>query len=849
MMLLSQALRDRLLSGRDWADQFGQIATLLKTAAAPEPPGPPTPIVPAGPEPLEEQLSRVGLESPDRVEGLARGALRGGHSEDALLDWALERCDDPVHHDSAAAAATAVIRDRGYRPLLALADREPGPGVRAGPTGPGLHPDLFVVPREAFLLAAGTKRRFAHDYPYLDRALGALPFDHAALFRPETVVALAHERSFLTMLGQATDDEFENSILPLSRVPGLNVLVLAGLLVQELLDPMEVLSWIGADIHNLPRSPRANRPEDIQQLHEPGTVVHHRPVKYMIFSDVHRDAPQDLTFRIGHFSDNEDMFLRALEWCDTNGYTVLEHGDCEELWYVPTFDPAQRQPKLDRLIDIVQLHAAVYAKLADLEARGRYYRCIGNHDSYLWEDPAIVAWRAANPFPAIHGGFIIPQCKTMDDILQPHLGLNPDNYHTRADMLTMHGHQFDFWNCDEHNRLGKFITNAVAVPPDAFDNVVYDYYGIDYLGHPLIKFWDVLTSVPPWYEWPPEDVAREWAQQIENRLYSDNLTQDSIIFSETFAALMGYLMRSGPLSPLNFSVMLCIGHTHNPQCRPWIPFFERFNPWRDDELFGIPVYRNLFALKTRYLSSGTTAWWQHIVWAIEITEQGQPRMVYWSEEDTEPIYMEWELQNTNPLPDPPFSELIAWAKQYLDTDVSAGLDAAFNAPPPQPIAPGGDAAPQLGPAPDLSTLSALLGIAGRPDRPTGLALPPLSAAAMGALSQVGTESELATAGLLLAARRDAISNGGRPTTAPGSAPAEPAVPRPATATSLDLWPLLLTGRPAAARVPSLDLGALLRGQLRSFAPRHAAGGRSAPPVQVRPGLRLRVPGQSRAAPR
>lgn len=846
-MPLSQALRDRFLGGRDWADQFGQIATLLKTAAAPGPPSPPTPIVPTGPEPLAEQLTRVSLESPDRVEGLARGALRGGHSEAALLDWALARCDDPVHADSAAAAATAVIRDRGYRPLLALADRAPGPGVRAGPTGPGLHPDLFVVPREAFLLAAGTKRRFAHDYPYLDRALGALPFDHAGLFRPETVVALAHERSFLTMLGQATDDEFENTILPLSRVPGLNVLVLAGLLVQELLDPMEVLSWIGADIHNLPRSPMANRPEDIHQLHEPGTMVHHQPVKYMIFSDVHRDAPQDLTFRIGHFSDNQDMFLRALEWCDDNGYTVLEHGDCEELWYVPTFDPAQRQPKLDRLIDIVQLHAAVYAKLADLGARGRYYRCIGNHDSYLWEDPAIVAWRAANPFPAVHGGFIIPQCKTMDDILQPHLGLNPDNYHTRADMLTMHGHQFDFWNCDEHNRLGKFITNAVAVPPDALDNVIYDYYGIDYLGHPLIKFWDVLTPLDPWNNWPPEDVAREWAEQIENRLYSDNLTKDSIIFSETFAALMGYLMRSGPLSPLNFSVMLCIGHTHNPQCRPWIPFFERFNPWRDDELFGIPVYRNLFALKTRYLSSGTTAWWQHIVWAIEITEQGQPRMVYWSEEDSEPVYMEWELQNVNPLPDPPFGELIAWAKQYLDTDVSAGLDAAFNVPPPQPIAPGGDAATQLAPAPDLSTLSALLGIAGRPDQPTPLALPPLSATAMGALSQAGAESELATAGLLLAARHDAISTSVRP---PAGVSAQPggAGRSPASATSLDLWPLLLTGRPAAARVPSLDLGALLRGQLRPLAPRRAADGRSPLPPRARGGLRMTIPGQGRRTP-
>jgi hypothetical protein len=211
--------------------------------------------------------------------------------------------------------------------------------------------------------------------------------------------------------------------------------------------------------------------------------------------------------------------------------------------------------------------------------------------------------------------------------------------------------------------------------------------------------------------------------------------------------------------------------------------------------------------------------------------------------------MEWELQNTNPLPDPPFGELIAWAKQYLDTDVSAGLDSAFNAPPPQPVAPGGDAAPQLAPAPDLSTLSALLGIAGRPDRPTPLALPPLSAAAMGALSQVGAESELATAGLLLAARHDAIANGGRPAAAPGSAPAGPAVSRPASATSLDLWPLLLTGRPVAARVPSLDLGALLRGQLRPFAPRRAAnGGRPALPPRARRGLRLHVPGQGWTAP-
>ena len=178
-------------------------------------------------------------------------------------------------------------------------------------------------------------------------------------------------------------------------------------------------------------------------------------------------------------------------------------------------------------------------------------------------------------------------------------------------------------------------------------------------------------------------MAREWAQPIENRLYSEDLTKDSILFSETFAALMGYLMRSGR-SPLNFSVMLCIGHTHNPQCRPWIPFFERFNPWQDDELFGVPVYRNLFALKTRYLSSGTTAWWQHVVWAIEITEQGQPRMVYWSEGDTEPIYMEWELQNTNP---PLIRHLASSSRgrSSTSTPTSAGLDAALIPRRPSPL--------------------------------------------------------------------------------------------------------------------------------------------------------------------
>jgi hypothetical protein len=654
-------------------------------------------------------------------------------------------------------------------------------------------------------------------------------------------LALADEQALTSALGRATKEEFESSILPLSRVPGVNVLVLAGLLLQELLGQMEVYTWIGGDINNLPRTSMADRPEDFHVLPSPGSTVNGMPTKYMIFSDVHRDAPQDIEFRVGHFSDNEDLFLRVLDWCDTNGYTVVENGDCEELWYVPTFEPSRRQSKLARLQAIVALHGPVYAKLSSLAARGRYHRCIGNHDSYEWEDSDVVAWRAANPFPSVHGGFIIPDCKTMDDFL-PHLGLDPDSYAQLADMLMMHGHQFDFWNCDEHNRLGKFITNAVGVPPDAFDDVVYDYRGVDRLGHPLVEFWDVLAPLDPWNNWPPEETARQWAEELENRRFSEILTKDSIIFSETTAALIAYLLRSGPMELQNYSVLLCLGHTHNPVCRPWIPFLERFNPWRDETLFGIPVYQNLFALKSRYMSTGPTGWWQHIVWAIEITEAGQPRMLYWAEEDTEPVYMDWELQDAGSLPSPPFAALLAWARQYLETDVRAGLDAAAAAGTAlQPVLSVGGQ--PLGQGPDMSTLATLLSNVARQSGQTRPGVPLVSAAALGALSRAGVGSQLETAGRLLAARHDPVFGGVRqPSDTRSGFPGSWGLPNQA---GLEMQPLLLSGCTPSDQVPSLDLDAVLRGLFPSFWATAPPAFR--PPLSEDAGLRVSVPGHSPAS--
>jgi hypothetical protein len=416
----------------------------------------------------------------------------------------------------------------------------------------------------------------------------------------------------------------------------------------------------------------------------------------------------------------------------------------------------------------------------------------------------------------------------MDDIW-PHLGLDPDRYTRRADMLVTHGHQFDFWNCDEHNRLGKFITNAIGVPADAFDDVVYDFRGVDRLGHPLLEFWDVMAPLTPWNNWPPEDVAREWAEALEYRPLAANLTQDSIAYSETFAAVMGLLMRSGPISLESFFPLLCIGHTHNPQSRPWIPYLERFNPWREREVLGEPVFENLFAFKTRYINSGTVGWWEHVVWAIEVTEEGQPRLVYWAEEDSEPVVMDWELSDHGALPREPFAGLLRWAQTYLDEDVAAGLDAAMEAllagdgggtPPEAAGDPGAFWADE---GPGVSTLFDAMARATQGAGALRPRLPLSTAAALSSLGAAGAgpRDQLSLAGLALAARQFPALRGADPRDWPlkiavtGRRP--PALPASA-ALNQQLWPELATGAPASDGAPSMDLASLVRGLFWSFTP-------------------------------
>src|SRR5436190_7379697 len=361
-----------------------EIVALVESGLRSGPRTPPPPRRPPEGQPLGYTLADAAIASLDMVESYARGAIGAGHRDDEMLAWAAARADHPTEAPAAAAAAAGILRERGYAPLVKWASAaDNAPAVRAVTPPAGIHADLFAVPRRPYLLGQAIRRKFAHDYPYTAPALEPLtPLggDRTA-FRPELVPALSQEVELQQYMLQMTPQEYEDVILPLSRVPGLNALVLAALLLDEILDPMEILNWIGANIYQLPRAGTPDRPEDIMTLDEPGKP-NGRPggVKYMLFSDIHRDGQQDQTFRIEHFARNEALYLRALQYCDNNGYVVIENGDCEELWYEPTFDPALRQTKLARLTDIVQLHQPTYQMLAGLKAQQRYFRSIGNHD-------------------------------------------------------------------------------------------------------------------------------------------------------------------------------------------------------------------------------------------------------------------------------------------------------------------------------------------------------------------------------------------------------------------------------------------------------------------------------------
>jgi hypothetical protein len=448
--------------------------------------------------------------------------------------------------------------------------------------------------------------------------------------------------------------------------------------------------------------------------------------KYLILSDIHRDTQRDRLppLELGsiyHFSNNKDLFLEVLNWADSGGFTVLEAGDCEELWFIrdPVYhltpDPNSNLSGFKKqLQETIESHPEVYAKLRSLHERDRYFRVYGNHDSYLRDSDMLALLKAEMEKPAngapgkpfdVYDFLIIDDVKKMteshiwekirgaffegtnDSIslgnlpLSIGLGMDSRDYEQSCRMLVTHGHQWDFFNCDSNNWLGKLISNAVATPFDRAMDLAIDARGLALSGSPTIDFRDVLANLLIFDNWPGREPAVKFAHSVQHLPNSARILSDGLMYRESVTAILGTKftalnfqpasgveitpqqsmqdMQAGRLSLFEYfdrhhSHHICIGHTHNPQSQPYfrlLPFLQE-----------VPVVRDLvtlldafFPIKSQYFNSGTSGWMDGVVWGIlingDVPDDPQPhqaKLVFWTHNSREPQFMDWELSMLDP---------------------------------------------------------------------------------------------------------------------------------------------------------------------------------------------------------
>jgi hypothetical protein len=462
------------------------------------------------------------------------------------------------------------------------------------------------------------------------------------------------------------------------------------------------------------------------------------PGKYLIVSDVHRDCAADYALPfdekggISHFRDNAELFLNILKWADAEGYTVLEAGDCEELWYIRDADTmmtpdAKGRKEIPKILaEIIKTHKALYEQMRKMWRDGKYYRLFGNHDSFLRDSDVFLVlktWmetgqkRENRKEFEIYDYFVLKQVKSMTQhtllsklydylvnsvepdrlLFEGTLGLDSNDYTDLCPMLIMHGHQFDFWNCDQNNILGLYLSQIGVKVDKAIDRIL-DARGIALGGNVSIDFGDFLAGLPIADCWPDEGAAVRLAHDVQHITNWRRGLVDGLFFKESSAAFIGsfgiatnHFDAQGnattpsqtigdgllPRHPLEYldkhhNHHICIGHTHNPHSQP---FFTIGNlagripvlgtiwsviEWAADALplVGRLLPRNL--MKSKYFNSGTSGWMNGVVWAIHVDETKQARLVYWTKKTaiaprkrpgdpfTLPEYMDWELTPLDP---------------------------------------------------------------------------------------------------------------------------------------------------------------------------------------------------------
>ena len=485
----------------------------------------------------------------------------------------------------------------------------------------------------------------------LKEALDEIHFKH-----PTKIEAKALTKVCVNLIGDAKKNEdAEWALLKMARFTPVGILLIIAAIIHSLFDCL--LPWWKLLFNEIETDPRLC----VKRLPAP---MEGGP-KYLIFSDIHRDSESDkrepLEFgSIDHFSANQTLYCELLDFAYDNGYTVLEAGDCDELWYSRDFSKRPRE----MLQEIVDTHQIVYERLVKLHRKGRYIRLHGNHDSYI-RNPKVFEVlqnvfdqdRAPDePLFQVYDFAIIDGVKTMDES-EVFFGLDSSPYDKKAPMIVAHGHQWDFFNCDENNIIGKLIVSAIATPIDFLDDPFLDIGGIAYSGSPTIKFSDILSKAFVLDNFPAYCPAKKIAHRIQHQDDMERHTIDDMFFLETLAALSGSTIevRETPDSDkVCRNNLICLGHTHRPQSQPYydlkrlLPFFksdfEKFEQKVADKTGGI-IKPNLTLIKSRYFNSGNTGWMEGVIWAIQIDATGQARCVYWTRDTRpeKPQAMDWEL--------------------------------------------------------------------------------------------------------------------------------------------------------------------------------------------------------------
>jgi hypothetical protein len=124
---------------------------------------------------------------------------------------------------------------------------------------------------------------------------------------------------YLSMSGELRQEIW----LHLSKIPGMLFVFFSQMLIKAVATPMKVFQWIGQNANAIKQQDRALA---IKVLEPPDEE---KDRKYVILSDIHRDAPADDVvdehfFDLAHFSKHRDLFMRMLAYYRDNGYIVIE---------------------------------------------------------------------------------------------------------------------------------------------------------------------------------------------------------------------------------------------------------------------------------------------------------------------------------------------------------------------------------------------------------------------------------------------------------------------------------------------------------------------------------------------